>query len=327
MSVPLTPEQRWRCVILSRDVGWSTKRIAIHIPCTPRTVQSILALHRTTGGVAPRARSGRPRRLSDAALQRFNTALSSTPHAQPQELIDYVERHTGVHISRATLARERHRLGYHCVNERIVQELSAANIAKRLSFTAAHLTNNWHTVIFSDEKLFTLATTNNKMWVKVGDAVPVRRVKQFRAKVMVWAGVWYWGRTTIALVPHTINARAYQEVLADHLLPYMQRNSPLTFMQDNAPAHTARTTQTWLHTWAVPLLANWPPYSPELNPIESVWAWMTHLVNGARPTNLSELKDAIRHVWNELPQATIQSFIDHSPSVVRAVHAAQGNKV
>ncbi len=45
------------------------------------------------------------------------------------------------------------------------------------------------------------------------------------------------------------------------------------FMQDNARVHTARIKTDWLDEQGY-LIMMWPPYSPDLNPIEQVWYMM-----------------------------------------------------
>jgi transposase len=43
----------------------------------------------------------------------------------------------------------------------------------------------------------------------------------------------------------------------------------LLFMQDNAPGHTVKETKELLKTLAI-IVINWPPYSLDLNPIETL---------------------------------------------------------
>ena len=43
----------------------------------------------------------------------------------------------------------------------------------------------------------------------------------------------------------------------------------LVLMQDNASAHTAKATQIELEKRGI-FTVRWPPYSPDLNPIETV---------------------------------------------------------
>ena len=49
------------------------------------------------------------------------------------------------------------------------------------------------------------------------------------------------------------------------------------FMQDNAPIHKAKIVKEYFRKEEVDVLS-WPPYSPDLNPIENVCAEMQKLV-------------------------------------------------
>ena len=64
-----------------------------------------------------------------------------------------------------------------------------------------------------------------------------------------------------------VTARRYIEVLEEHLPIIL--NSDSIFIQDNAPIHKAHTVQAWFRNIAIKLV-DWPPYSPDLNPIENL---------------------------------------------------------
>ena len=55
---------------------------------------------------------------------------------------------------------------------------------------------------------------------------------------------------------------------------------------DNDPKHTSKVVAKWLKDNKVKLL-EWPSQTPDLNPIENVWAELKFCAR--RPTNLTQL--------------------------------------
>lgn len=60
------------------------------------------------------------------------------------------------------------------------------------------------------------------------------------------------------------------------------------FQQDNDPKHTAKKNKKYLHNKSVKILT-WPSQSPDLNPIENLWAILDKRLKDRKPQNEEEL--------------------------------------
>lgn len=101
-----------------------------------------------------------------------------------------------------------------------------------------------------------------------------------------------------------ISIAVYQEVLEHFMLPSADQlygDADLIFQQDLAPAHTAKSTNTWFKDHGIPVFDR-PVNSPDLNPIENLRGIVKRKMEDTRSNNAEELKAAIR--------AMIFSFIE-----------------
>ena len=62
-------------------------------------------------------------------------------------------------------------------------------------------------------------------------------------------------------------AQSYIDVLDNQIPRYWEPG--LIFIQDNTPIHTAHTVRNWFTENVIPVV-DWPPYSPDLNPVERI---------------------------------------------------------
>lgn len=104
------------------------------------------------------------------------------------------------------------------------------------------------------------------------------------------------------------------------------------FMQDNAPIHNAHIIRGWFRERGIEVM-NWPPYSPDLNPIENLWAllkekmYILHPELVGAPNNAETLDLLIRcaiDTWERLGEQLLNRLIDTMEHRVKAVLDAEG---
>jgi transposase len=64
------------------------------------------------------------------------------------------------------------------------------------------------------------------------------------------------------------SSKSYIMALRKGLLPHWRHSQ--VFMQDNAHIHTLRTAMAFLRSHGITPIT-WPPYLPDLNPIDHLW--------------------------------------------------------
>ena len=97
-------------------------------------------------------------------------------------------------------------------------------------------------------------------------------------------------------------------------------------MHDNAPPHVAAVTLDDLRARGISTIA-WPAFSPDLNPIESLWVTMKDYID-LQNTHVSwsyeRLRTAYRAAWDTITEDTLQELVDSMPERIEAVIAANG---
>jgi hypothetical protein len=109
-------------------------------------------------------------------------------------------------------------------------------------------------------------------------------------------------------------------------------DSTRLFQQDNARIHNFGGTPEWLQLHGIEYI-DWPPHSPDLNPIKHIWSALKKKLSQICPelrdlrrnhTDIALLKQKIKEAWDLIDQELIDTLVESMPRRLAAVRAARG---
>ncbi|POM69978.1 Transposase, partial [Phytophthora palmivora] len=135
----------------------------------------------------------------------------------------------------------------------------------------------WEEIIFSDEKNGPDGMRNYWHDVRRPARTTVRR--QNGGGSVIWGAFSAKGKSKLALLVGRQASEQYIYTVSEFLLPFAHLNYGVDFVyqQDNASIHTSKETMEFFKEQEVSVL-EWTAHSPDLNPIENLWALLARKV-------------------------------------------------
>lgn len=336
----MTSPERWRAIGML-EAGNRVQDVARALNVHRSNIYRLANRHQATGTVRDAPRPGRPRVLT-ARQERY---VVRSFRANPFQSASSVGRQIhgpGNGVIRPSIILQllrRHQL--YCRRPYHGHYLTPQHRAARLNWVHRHRNTNWRTVVFSDEVRFCLDQIDRRVYVyrPRGQRFAGQYVQQHNLwggqSVMMWGamcGNRLIGPVFFNLQPGRgggVTALRYiAQVLRPVVVPLFARRRRYVFQQDNAPAHRAQVTQAFLQQNNVQMM-DWPALSPDLNPIEQLWAFLKRRINEQpnRPHNAVALRREIQRQWNQVPQAFLDRLVNSMPNRCNLTIIAGGGHI
>jgi len=350
----LTPDERLR-IIAKRECGCAIKELAEEFGRSKRAIKYTIRTYANAATTQERPRSGRVPILSARTKKLIYRKARSTPKIDYAELAKVAQVYSpngtlSKPPSKSTLYRALKQCGITNHPCKVRPKLTHARAVRRVRFSRKYRNYNWlrQPIKFSDECSIQKGAGHTQEWCfryddekwdqRMITEIPTGR----RAAQMVWACIWLDERgrprrSKLVIMERDpdaahngYSAQSYIKTLRKGLLPHYQRSQ--LFMQDNASIHTARAVRAFLAEHGITTI-NWPPYSPDLNPIEHLWWVLKKLVYKHYPqyNNFSRAEkewegfcEALKRCWRMIPGRLIKALIMSMPRRLAACRKAKG---
>ena len=183
-------------------------------------------------------------------------------------------------------------------------------------------------IIFSDEKIFVLHPApnrqNDRIWAPWDPDEEVACRYQNDSKIMVWAALVNNTILTLRWMddldhPKRVTGESYLEMVRDSVWPEVRARAgrgQWWWQQDGAPAHATNACIEFLEQKFRGRVITrrgefpWPPYSPDLNPLDYYfWGFVNAEVWCRKPETIEELRQIVEEVAAMITGEVIQSVM------------------
>jgi hypothetical protein len=126
-----------------------------------------------------------------------------------------------------------------------------------------------------------------------------------------------------------LDAILMKQILKKHLMKSANKFWPKGiwhFQQDNDPKHTSRLVSDYLEREICikDYIIKWPPYSPDLNPIENLWANLKKRVERHTANTVQELEHAVKTEWANTDTTLCRKLVNSMPDRIARLKEYRG---
>ena len=332
----VSPRKRSKIVTLHDHTTKTQRQIAAEVGVNQSTVSRIIARYKKSGSFSPTriSRCGRKSRISKKGERRLvrdnrvNPRMTSNEHRISLQL----------DVSSRTVRRILVKYGRRARRPLRKQLLTPQMKKKRLAWAKRYrewTAGQWRKVLFSDETHFIVQGQQVRYIRRAsGEALSHQHVNQtvkHPQKVMFWGCFSAAGPGRLHVCEGMMRTEQYIKIIDSRIVPELNEKFPdgnCTLQQDKAPCHTSKKSIKHLQSKAIRLL-EWPGNSPDLAPIETLWAIIKYKLKEMNVTTKEKLISAVLKVWyrDERIRESCIRLADSMPQRIKQVITNKGGHI
>ena len=227
--------------------------------------------------------------------------------------------------------------------------LTDSHEEKRKKFADFILENNINTnnLFFTDECRVVLYPKLNKQnnvirfnkedrkqrWKPEIEQKRENATPKFEQSIMMSGGICKYGLSNLIFCSGTQNNFSYKQFLLfmkedmEKIQKEYNLEEPLIFQQDNAACHTSYDSKSIIEILFNNNTIEWPPNSPDLSPIENVWAILKEKLSKRKIKNLDDLRDNILDIWTKFPNSLCEKLCSQFNYKIKYVSEYGGKRI
>lgn len=267
------------------------------------------------------------RKKARKTTQRDDTELvrmsKRDPFLTSTQIRAKMQEEHGVNISARTVRRRLNENELRGCIAKCKPLVSKKNLRKRLNFAKEHIGKPqkfWDLIVWSDESKFNVFGNDGRPYVRrpprkeLDPKYTKNVVKYGGSSVMVWGCFSSRGVGPLVKIDGIMTGIGYKDILAEHFDGEYSENLPLKFIfqQDNDPKHCSKIVKKWFKDNKINVL-DWPAQSPDLNPIENLWAILKRAVSIRKPQRKDDLWQILQEEWEKITPETCAKLAESIP--------------
>jgi hypothetical protein len=149
---------------------------------------------------------------------------------------------------------------------------------------------------------------------------------------MVWGAIGPNYKSPLIWFPDGVNSKNYIQALDANLIfeeLNIQFPEGFIYQQDGARPHTSAEAMEYLTAKAqmLPSDLKWPASSPDVSPIENIWAYMKRRIHVQALKTTKDLFLAVQKIWEDIPIDLINHLMESLKPRIFALEGLHGKSL